>query len=374
MKIVLTGGGSGGHILPLVAVARQLQRSYQGNNLQFYYIGPQDKFGDILLSQESIKVFTIWAGKIRRYWKVTTFFQNLFDILIKTPLGILSAFRIIFFLSPDLLFSKGGYGAMPVTIAARLLRVPVFLHEGDIVPGRANRSAGRFALEIFTSFPHTQYFPPKKVLLVGNPIRRRILTGSREQATQIFQLAGGKPILLILGGSQGAQRINDMLLIILNEALDQFEIIHQTGKQNFEQVRKEAQVVISDDNLPYYHPTAFLNEANLRHAYAASDFIVSRAGSGSIFEIAALGKPSILIPLRESAQNHQLENAYAYAATRATLVLEESNLTPHFFLERLRGVIFDEKEMKTMSQAALEFARPDASRIIAQYLIAYLVR
>ncbi len=374
MKILFAGGGTGGHILPIIAVARELRRSYTEKDLELFYMGPEDKFGDVLLSQEEIKTFTVKAGKLRRSKAPVALFQNFFDLFFSIPFGICKAFKILFFLSPDLIFSKGGYGAMPTTIAGRLLRIPVFLHESDIVPGKANRSAEKFALEIFTSFPFTQYFPPKKVLLVGNPIRKRLLSGSREEATQIFQLVGGKPILLIMGGSQGAQRLNDMLLAILDEVLNEFEVIHQTGEANFKTVEEEAKVIISEANLPYYHPIGFLNENEIRHAYAAADFIVNRAGSGSIFEIAALGKPSILIPLPESAQNHQVENAYAYAATGAAIVLEEANMRPHFFLERIRSVILDPEEMKRMSQAALRFAKPDAARIIADYLLTYLLQ
>src|SRR3989344_8682393 len=369
MKILFAGGGTGGHIFPIIAIARELRQSYKEKNLELFYMGPQDRFGDVLLSQENINTFTVKAGKLRRIDSPAAFFQNLGGLLFVTPLGICKAFKILFFLSPDLIFSKGGYGAIPATVAGRILRIPVFLHESDIVPGKANRSAEKFALEIFTYFPFTRYFPPKKILLVGNPIRKRLLSGSREDATQLFQLMGGKPILLIMGGSQGAQRLNDMLLGILEEALNQFEIIHQTGEANFKAVEAETKAMISEENLAYYHPVAFLEENEIRHAYAAADFIVNRSGSGSIFEIAALGKPSILIPLPESAQNHQVENAYAYADTGAAIVLEEANMRPHFFLERVRDIIFDQKEMERMSQAALRFAKPDAARIIANYLL-----
>lgn len=374
MKILFTGGGSGGHILPIIAVVRELRRSYQGKDLHIYYMGPSDAFGDILLSQEGMKVFVTKAGKIRRYWGMKAFFQNIFDLFFQTPLGILKAFRILFFLSPDLVFSKGGYGAFPATIAGFLLGIRIFLHESDIMPGLVNRIAGKFATEIFTSFPYTPSFSPKKILLVGNPIRREMLTGSVQDATRLFKLVNEKPILLILGGSRGAQPINDMLLLILNEALEQFEIIHQAGEQNVRQVRTEAKVVVDKEHEKYYHPVSFLSETELRHAYAAADVIVSRAGSGSIFEIAALAKPSILIPLPDSAQNHQLKNAYAYAKTGAALVLEQSNLTPRFFLERVKYVVFDQKEFEKMSKAALHFARPEAARIIAQYIIEYVVR
>ena len=275
----------------------------------------------------------------------------------------------MFLLSPDLIFSKGGYGAMPATIAGWMLQIPIILHESDTIPGLSNRIGGFFASQIFVAFPRTSFFPAKKMVYVGNPIRKGILVGSKEEAQQLLQLKGGKPVVLFMGGSQGAQRINDMLLAILGEALKDFEIIHQAGEKNFVQVRKEAKTVVSKELLPYYHAVPFLKEPELRHVYAATDFIVSRAGSGSIFEIAALGKPSILIPLPEAAQNHQIQNAYEYANTGAAIVLEESNLAPHFFLEKLKYLLSSPQELAKMSQAALQFAKPEAATIIAKYLI-----
>ncbi len=376
MKILFTGGGTGGHIVPILAIVREM-RKLQGSpsassGLQLFYIGPKDDFNELLLSQEGIEVFTILAGKMRRYGGIQTIFQNFVDILFKTPVGIIQAFFKVFFLAPDVMFSKGGYGAIPATIAGWLLRVPVFLHESDSVPGLANRIAASFALKIFVSFPNTQKFQIRKTILTGNPIRKEILTGSKEEAAQVFHLAGGKPVLLILGGSQGAQKINDVVLLLVNDALNNFEIIHQTGEKNFLQVKAEAKTVIAPLNEKYYHPVSFLKETELRHAYAVADFIVNRAGSGSIFEIAALGKPSILIPLAGAAQNHQVENAYAYAKEGAAVVLEEANLTPHFFLEKLRSLFENPQELAKMSQAALAFSKPEAANFIAQYLIEYL--
>ena len=376
MKILFTGGGTGGHILPIIAVSREIRKLQSNHELskavQFFYMGPKDSFSEILLAQEGIKAHHIFSGKIRRYQFFKSLPQNLLDVFVKVPLGILQAFFQIFILSPDLIFSKGGYGSIPSALAGWILRVPIILHESDIVPGLANRITGNFASEIFASFPGTQHFPKKKVAVLGNPIRTEILSGSKEEATSIFRLQKGKPVLLLLGGSQGAQRINDMLLVILKEALQTYEIIHQTGEKNFTQVKAEAEVVVPKELMRFYHPVSFFKEPELRHAYAASDIIVSRAGSGSIFEIASLGKPSILIPLPEAAQNHQIENAYAYQKTGACIVLEESNLSPHFFLERVRYLFSDSKELSTMSKAALSFARPHTAKKIAQYIVEYL--
>ena len=371
MKILFAGGGTAGHILPIIAVAREIRRIYPKPNLRFFYLGPEDEFGNMLLSQEGIKVKQVLTGKIRRYFNLKAFFQNLFD-LFKTPIGILQAFLYIFFLSPDLIFSKGGFGSIPAVIAGWCLRVPIFLHESDVSPGLSNRFLSKFALEIFISFRRTEYFSPRKIILVGNPVRRELLEGSKAEAQRLFKLSYKKPVILIMGGSQGAQRINDKILEILPELLKIFEIIHQCGEKNFKEVRAESNAILPEELVVFYHPFPFLKEEELKQAYAACDFVVSRAGSGSIFEISAAKKSSILIPLPEGAQNHQVKNAYAYAESGATTVLEEANFTPHFFLEKLKYLIFQKGELGRRQEAAERFSKPQAAKTIAGYLVEFL--
>jgi len=374
MKIVFTGGGSGGHIFPIIAISREMRRVSPEKKIEFFYIGPKDDLGEILFSQEGIRVKTILAGKIRRYFNLKSFFQNLFDVLLKIPIGIFQSFFYIFVLAPDLIFSKGGFGSFPAVISGWLLRIPIFLHESDSIPGMANRFLAKFSLEIFVSFPRTLYFREEKMILVGNPIRREILGESKEEAKKYFKISGEKPVILILGGSQGAQRINDKILEILPEILKDFELIHQCGEKNYEEVRSEEKIMITKDLERYYHLFPFLKEEELKKAYSVCDLIVSRAGAGTIFEIAALGKPSILIPLPEAAQDHQLKNAYIFAASGATKVLEERNFTPHFFLERLKYLFSHPEELEKMSLAARQFSKPQAAKIIASYLVAFLTK
>ena len=372
MKILFTGGGTGGHIFPIVAVERELRKAMKGKIVEFSYLGPKDNFAKILLSDEGIKVNWIMTGKIRRYFSFSSFFQNIIDVLFKIPLGIVSAFFRIFFSWPDLIFSKGGFGSLPVVVAGWLLRVPIFLHESDTVAGLANKISSHFALQIFTSFPKTLYLPPQKMILVGNPIRKELLQGSHEEARSSFNLSREKPVILLLGGSQGAQRINDKMISLLPQLLSDFELIHQCGEKNFKEVKIQSGIIIPPQLKKYYHLFPFLKEDNLKLAYAAADLIISRAGSGTIFEIAALGKPSILIPLPESAQGHQIKNAYTYAKNGAAMVLEEGNFTSHFFLERVHYIFSHPEEMEKMRKAAKEFAKPRAAEIIAQYIAAYL--
>jgi len=369
MKILFTGGGTGGHIFPIIAVIREIGRIYPNENLKFFYLGPRNSLHSILLSQEGVKVGWVLSGKIRRYLGVLSIIQNFIDIVLKIPIGFLQAFFHIFFIAPDVIFSKGGYGSFPAVISGWLFLVPIFLHESDVAPGLSNRILSRFAKKVFVSFDNTEFFTPEKMIVVGNPIRKELLEGSKEKAQKLFKITQEKPIVLILGGSQGAERINDTILAILPELLKNFEVLHQCGERNFKEFKKEAEFMISDDLKKYYHPFSFLQEPELKEIYAATDIIVSRAGSGSIFEIAALGKPSILIPLPESAQDHQVKNAYSFSQAGAAVVFEEENLTPHFLLEKLKYLISHPQEMAVMTQKAKEFFKPDAAKKIAEYIL-----
>jgi len=375
MKILFTGGGTAGHIFPIIAVIRELRK--MGSSEEFFYLGPKDDFGEIILSQEGIKIKWILAGKIRRYLNWKSVLENIIDVLFKIPLGFIQSFFYVFTLAPDLIFSKGGYGSLATVMAGQILQTPIILHESDVTPGLANRFMSKFANQIFVAFPEaqTEYFSEEKMIAVGNPIRVELLNGDVEKAKEYFDLTGEKPIILILGGSQGAQAVNDLLLAILPQLLTDFEIIHQTGSKNLEQLKAEAKVMVVDETLARrYHPIGFLKEVELRDAFKACDLVVSRAGSGSIFEIAACQKPSILIPLSSSAQDHQLKNAYAYGRTKAAIVMEEANLTPRFFLEKIKYLFANPDEMAKMSQQAKEFSRPDSAKIIAGFIIKSLVK
>jgi UDP-N-acetylglucosamine--N-acetylmuramyl-(pentapeptide) pyrophosphoryl-undecaprenol N-acetylglucosamine transferase len=371
MKIVFTGGGTGGHIFPIIAIIRELRKI--SNEFEFFYIGPRDEFAQTFLPYEDVKIKWVICGKFRRYLNLKSFFQNLID-LFKIPIGIFQTFFYLFFINPDLIFSKGGYGSLPAVISGWVLGIPIFLHESDVVPGLVNRFLGKLATEIFVSFPKTLYFPQDKMVVVGNPIRLELLKGEKREAMEYFKISGEKPVILILGGSQGAQRINEKILMILNELLENFEIIHQTGDKNFKEVELQAEGIMKKELKRYYHPFPFLKEEQLKRAYAVCDLVVARAGSGTIFEIAALGKPSILIPLPESAQDHQLKNAYSYFESKATVVMEEKNFTPGFFLERLKFLFTHKEELEKMSKAAKDFSKPLAAKIIAYYIFEFLTK
>ncbi len=371
MKILFTGGGTAGHIFPIIAIIRELKK--QGFVFTPVYMGPKDEFSRVELSQEQVKIKTVLAGKIRRYLNWKSVLQNLADLLFKIPLGFLQSFFYIFFFAPDLIFSKGGYGSVPTVFCGWLFQIPIIIHESDVTPGAANRLLSKLAPRVMVSFPasKTEYFPEKKMISVGNPIRKRITEGSKEKAKSLFNLTGEKPVILVIGGSQGSQTINDLILLVLPTMLNKFEIIHQTGRKNFKNLKAEAKVVVAKEREKYYHPLPFLREVELREAYAAADLIISRSGSGSVFEVAACGKPSILVPLSNSAQNHQVKNAYAYAHYEACVVMEETNLTPHFLFEKIKYLFAHPDEMEKMSGKAQEFSKPESAQAIAKYLITF---
>ncbi|MEK7124345.1 MAG: UDP-N-acetylglucosamine--N-acetylmuramyl-(pentapeptide) pyrophosphoryl-undecaprenol N-acetylglucosamine transferase [Patescibacteria group bacterium] len=368
MRILFTGGGTGGHIFPIVAVARELRNLYPKDDLVLYYIGPKDQSNLIQLQQEGFKIHHIVSGKIRNYFS----WENITDFLFKIPAGIFQSFFLLLTIGPRLVFSKGGTGSLPVTFSAVILGIPVFLHESDIVPGRSNRVTSNWAIKVLISFEKTEYFNLAKTVLVGNPIKKELLEGSAESAKEIFNINSPKPVLLFLGGSQGAQSINEFILSILNDLLLKYEVIHVAGKNNYESVKALLPATINEGLEGYYHLYPHLGEIELKHAYKISSLIISRAGSASIFEIAAAGKPSILIPLPSAAQDHQSKNAYEYAKTGAAVIIEQGNLIPNFFAGRIESLISSDNNLEKMSQAALSFAKPLAAKAIAREILEYL--
>lgn len=366
MRILFTGGGTGGHLMPLVAVLREIKAVSEEERIldtQFFYIGPETE-GEKMLATEGVVISHVNTGKIRRYasWK------NISDIF-KIFLVVLQSLWKVFVLMPDVIFSKGGYGSFPVLFIARIFRLPLIIHESDIISGRVNLWSSKFASRIAVSFEKTlQHFPPGKTALTGNPIRKRILGGNIDEAREEFGAFSGKPVLFVIGGSQGSQILNDTVLAILKDLVFRYEVIHQTGTKNFDDVTGQARIILNN-KLDEYHPLAFLDERQLRHSYLLSDLIVSRAGASMIFEIAAWGKPSILVPLKDAAQDHQRENAYEYARSGACVVIEEANLTPHLLLHEIDTILADEARLKRIKEAAQRFSRIDAAEVIAREIL-----
>jgi len=349
-KIVLTGGGTGGHIYPLIAVAEELQK--MNREVKLFYIGPRHPL-NAEFEKRNIKILLIASSKLRRYFD----WQNFVDIP-KFFWSFLQALAHIFYLQPNLVFSKGGPGALPVVLAAKCFFVPVVIHDSDAVPGLANRLSAFFAKKIFLAFDAAaKYFPKSKTEVVGNPIRSELIEKATNLPSSLLKNDGR--IILILGGSQGATRINSFISANLKELLKFGKVIHQIGKNN-------AGAIINYSASKDYQPVNFLNTKELGQAIADAALVISRAGAAAIFEIAAFGKPSILIPLKESANNHQKINAYEYAATGAAVVVEENDLNWSNIKTEIEKILKDKKRAKAMTDAAKKFAKPAAASIIAR--------
>ena len=363
MKILLTGGGTGGHFYPLIAIAEKLIEIADKEkiiDLKLYYMSdsPYDKR---MLFENSITYVQIPAGKMRTYFS----FKNFVD-MFSTATGMFFGLISMFFIYPDVVISKGGYAAFPAVFAAKLLRIPVIVHESDSYPGRLNVWTAKFAQKVAISWPEAiEYLPKEKTALTGQPIRKNILHGDSTGAHDFFKLNSDLPVILVLGGSQGAEVLNNIILETLPELLSKYQIIHQTGTNNIVDVTGRSKVVMNDkNNLSRYVPLPYLNNLATRMAAGVATIIVSRAGS-AIFEIASWGIPSIIIPITNSNGDHQRKNAYNYARTGACEVIDEANLTPHLLISEIDKMINNKEKLAMMKQQALAFASPLAAEKIA---------
>jgi len=375
VRILLTGGGSGGHIYPLLAVIEELKK-FAGEkdfDLALAYMGSKDAHS-VLLKNANVKIVGIASGKLRRYLTPLNVLKNLIDIP-KILFGTLQALWKMFVLRPRVVFSKGGTGAFPVVFAAWFYRIPILIHESDATPGLTNLLSSRFAIRIATSFElTTRYFNPQKVAWTGNPIRDELMAEgtSKEQAKEALGFKRDAPLLFVIGGSQGAQPLNEFIILNLPAFLIETQILHQTGKANITEMEKLAKIemLAAPKNAPLkkYHAVGFL-EKDLPIAYAAADIVVTRAGAGVLFEIAACGKPALLIPIAESANGHQRANAYEFAKTGGGIVIEEENLFPGVFMNQLKNLLRNPGVLDKMSNASKTFFKPNAKRIIAEELV-----
>jgi len=363
MKILLTGGGTGGHFYPLIAIAEKLNELSSKQkiiNLRLYYMSdaPYDKR---MLFENGITYIQIPAGKMRTYFSI----RNLFD-MFTTATGAFFGLLSMFFIYPDVVISKGGYAAFPAVFAARLLRIPVIIHESDSYPGRLNVWAAKFAKSIAISWPEAvEYLPKDKTVLTGQPIRKNLLKSNPEGAYETFKFVSTLPVILILGGSSGAEIINNSILEVLPELLSRYQVIHQTGVKLINDVLLRSKLIMENNtHMGRYVPVAYLNDLTTRQASGIASLIISRAGS-AIFEIASWGIPSIIIPITNSNGDHQRKNAFNYARVAACEVIEESNLTPHVLIAEIDKLISDPDRLEAMKNNALAFADHSAAEKIA---------
>lgn len=369
MKIVFTGGGTGGHFYPIIAVAQKVNQIIDREHIigaKLYYISdsPYDK--EILVENELLYE-EIKTGKMRTYFSL----KNFTDIF-KTFLGIINAIYKLFSIYPDVVFGKGGYASFPTIFAARILRIPVLIHESDSAPGRVNKWAGHFAKKVAVSFPEAiDYFPKKTVAWTGQPIRTEIeQRAPRKEALEYFKLESELPVVVILGGSQGAELINNTVLDALPRLIENYQIIHQTGVQKFKSVSEQAEIVLADNKKKVrYLPFPFLNSLQIKMAAGAATIIISRAGASALFEIASWNVPSILVPITNTNLDHQRKNAFSYARAGACSVIEEMNMTANILSSEIERILNDKTACVQMAQNAKVFSHPGAAEKIARELV-----
>jgi UDP-N-acetylglucosamine--N-acetylmuramyl-(pentapeptide) pyrophosphoryl-undecaprenol N-acetylglucosamine transferase len=361
MRILFVGGGTGGHFYPLIAVAEVLIN--QSDRPELYYMGPSP-YDIELLSKFNIKHVYCPAGKLRLYLSI----QNFFDIF-RNFFGIFVAVYKLYIIYPDVIFSKGGFTSVPVLTAARLLKIPVVIHESDAVPGRANKLAKNFARYIAISYNEVaNYFDPTKVALTGIPIRSEIKI-IPENPHEIIGIPNDLPLIYVTGGSSGAERINNLLLNCLDELLPKYRIFHQVGSKKDNIVLTAKSLITNPELQNHYYVAEKVDARMVGALMSASAVIITRAGSTTLFEIALHGKPSIVIPIPEDISRDQRSNAYAYARSGAATVVEEQNLTESLLVAEIDSIIGNPNKQNQMSAAALTFAKPDAAANIAAVLL-----
>ncbi len=365
MRIVLTGGGTGGHIFPILAVARELKKQLgEKEDLELLFLGPEGKLEKRVMEKELIPIKNIISGKFRRYFSL----QNFLDAL-KLPVGIVQSLWHLLVFMPDAVFAKGGYASVPVALAAWLYRIPIVIHESDAMPGMANQILSKIAKRVAVSFSGSEnFFSEKKVVLSGNPIRDEIAKGNREQAIRTFSLNPEKKTILVIGGSLGARTINTAILNILSQALKQWQIIHLTGEKEYASVVQEAARIGVKAGHDGYHPYPFLLE-ELPQAFSVADLVISRAGANVITEIAANAKSAILVPIEGSANKHQEQNAFALSQSGAAILLEQSNLGENILLEKIKQIIDDKELNYELTERIKKFYNPKAASVIAEEIL-----
>ncbi|MCX6756803.1 MAG: UDP-N-acetylglucosamine--N-acetylmuramyl-(pentapeptide) pyrophosphoryl-undecaprenol N-acetylglucosamine transferase [Candidatus Nomurabacteria bacterium] len=362
MKIVITGAG-GGHFYPLLAVVERIYKEAFIQKIiqpEIYFISDQE-YDEKALFELQVKFVKVPAGKLRVYPSLATITD-----LFKTLYGMFYAIFVLYKIYPDVIFSKGGYASFPTLFAARILSIPVIVHESDTVPGRTTKWAGKFATRVAISYPEAaSFYPKEKIALTGQPVREALMPP--ENYERIYG-EKDRPVLLVIGGSQGSQAINDALLKMLPELLNTYDIVHQAGSAKLNDVRVFTDSILREH--PYkdrYYVEGFIDVALF---YPKVDLAITRAGS-MIFELALWQLPMIIIPIPESISRDQRSNAYAAASLGVATVIEESNLSSGVLLNEIKKILDDKSNYKRMSSSCKTY---DLSRNAASTIAKEIVR
>lgn len=319
--IVLTGGGTAGHVTPNIAMIPRLKEL----GYKISYIGSYDGIEKKLIEELDIPYYGISSGKLRRYFDVKNFTDP-----FKVMKGLFEAKKLMKQLKPHVVFSKGGFVTVPVVIAASRKKIPTFIHESDMTPGLANKLSIPFATKVCCNFPETvSHLPADKAVLTGTPIRQELLTGNPEKALEFTGFTPAKPVILIIGGSLGAAAVNDAVRAILPELLKEFQVIHLCGKDKLDESLKGTKGYVQYEYI----------KKELADLFALSSIVISRAGANAICELSALNKPNLLIPLSARAsRGDQILNARSFERLGYSKVLEEEEITNEVLLDAIHDL------------------------------------
>lgn len=326
-KIIMTGGGSAGHVTPNLALIPKLKEL----DYEVQYIGTKDGIERGIIKEENIKYHMISSGKLRRYFDLKNFTDP-----FKVIKGIFQCILIMRKEKPNIVFSKGGFVSVPVVMAAHFCRIPVIAHESDITPGLANRIAAPYCDKVCVTFPESiNNIKGDKAVLTGTPIRQALLKGNRSEGLKICGFKGEKPVVLIIGGSLGSKVINDEVRVILKDLLKTYDVIHICGKNNIDN---------SLLKLNGYKQFDYVSD-ELPHLMHAADIAISRAGANTIFELLALKKPNILIPLsKKSSRGDQILNAASFEKSGYSVVIQEEDLKADFLQNKINELYNNKKK------------------------------
>lgn len=336
-RIVLTGGGTAGHVTPLIALLPALTKE----KYDIHYIGSYEGIERKLIEEYNIPYYGISSGKLRRYLDLKNFTDP-----FKVIKGYREARRILTRLKPDILFSKGGFVSVPVVLAAKKNKIPVIIHESDLTPGLANRIAIPAAKKVCANFPETmKHLPPEKAVLTGTPIRNELFSGNKISGLDFCGFTANKPVLMIIGGSTGSRVINDVVRGLLPTLLRDFQIVHLCGKGNLDPKLTGTKGYVQYEYI----------QDELSDLFASTDLVISRAGANAICEILALRIPNILIPLGLNAsRGDQILNAESFAHQGYSYMLKEEDLTVSRLLEAIKSVMENRhKYIEAMNKSEL---------------------
>ena len=368
MKILVSGGGTGGHIYPALAVASLLEKQYKAEVL---YLGSDDGLENELAPAAGFPLTVIKAGKLQRYvsWSTVTG-------MARVPVGITQAVGIIRKFRPDVVFTSGGYVAVPAGLAARLNGVPLLMHQQDVPPNLSNRLIAPLATRISVAFADSlSYFPARKTLQMGNPVRQEILDMrkvSPQQARRQLELDAELPLLLVTGGSQGARHLNQVVCRTLPDLLPYCQVLQISGKlllQETRELSEQAMAELDAGLRQRYRLVPYLNE-EMPAALQAAELVLCRSGAATLSELAVLGKPSILVPLPPAiGSSPQEANAGMFGRSGAAQVIKDADLKRELLVDRVKSIFTSNTLLQSMAEAVRTFARPDATQDIVAEVV-----